>query len=311
MNKKVLRLIIAVVLVASVLLITMPEAQASSSLLRMGDSGSEVQAMQKRLQDLGYADYPTALGNFGPQTRTAVIRFQSNNGLASDGVAGPLTLSRLYSGSATRLLLREGSSGEAVQTLQLQLKKLGFFQGTGTGYFGPVTREAVISFQRANGLSADGIAGPLTRIAAFSGSASTQPSAQPAQPAAPAATAIADIALTQLGKPYTWGGNGPSSYDCSGLAYYAMTQAGYSVSRFSAAGYSGVSSWDRINGTSSLAKGDLVFFRSDDSSSISHMGIYTGNDEFVHASSGQARVMVSSLSNSYWARNYLFARRLS
>ena len=310
MNKKILRLIIAVVLVASVLIITVPEAQASSSLLRMGDSGSEVQTMQKRLQDLGYADYPTALGNFGPQTRTAVIRFQSNNGLVADGIAGPLTLGRLYSSSATRLLLREGSSGEAVQTLQLQLKRLGFFSGTGTGYFGPVTREAVISFQRASGLSADGIAGPLTRIAAFSGSASTQPSA-PAQPAAPAAAAIADIALTQLGKPYTWGGNGPSSYDCSGLAYYAMTQAGYNVSRFSSAGYSGVSSWERINGTSSLAKGDLVFFRSDNSASISHMGIYTGNNEFVHASSGQARVMVSTLSNSYWARNYLFARRVS
>lgn len=311
MNKKILRLIIAVVLIASVLVITVPEAHASGSLLRMGDSGSEVQSMQKRLQELGYADYPSALGNFGPQTRTAVIRFQSNNGLVADGVAGSLMLGRLFSGSATRLLLREGSSGEAVQTLQLQLKKLGFFSGTGTGYFGPLTREAVRSFQRASGLSADAIAGPQTRIAAFSGGASVQPAAPSAPAADPAAAAIADIALTQLGKPYLWGGNGPSSYDCSGLAYYAMTQAGYSVSRFSSAGYSGVASWERINGTSGLAKGDLVFFRSDNSASISHMGIYTDNDEFVHASSGQARVMVSSLTNSYWARNYLFARRVS
>jgi len=304
MKKRIVRITTALILVMTVLVIMIPQAQATGSVLRPGSTGSEVKAMQDRLQELGYADYAQGFGNFGAQTHNAVLRFQRNNGLAVDGIAGPQTLSRLYSASAARLVLRAGDSGEAVQTLQLRLKSLGYFSGSGTGHFGALTLEAVRSFQRASGLAADGIAGPLTRIAAFSGSVPA-----PSAPS-PYAAAIADIALSQNGKPYAWGGNGPSSYDCSGLAYYAMTQAGFGVSRLSSAGYSAVSSWQRLNGTGSLKKGDLLFFRSDTSSHIGHMGIYTGHMQFIHASSGQGRVMISSLDNVYWARNYLFARRV-
>jgi cell wall-associated NlpC family hydrolase len=53
-----------------------------------------------------------------------------------------------------------------------------------------------------------------------------------------------------------------------------------------------------------------VFFKSDTSSYISHMGIYTGGGQFVHASSGQGKVMVSSIDNAYWARNFVLARRV-
>ena len=248
-------------------------------------------------------------GYFGALTQTAVTRYQHINGLTADGIAGPQTLNSLYGGSARSLVLRAGSSGEAVQTMQLRLKSLGYFSGTGTGHFGQVTLDAVRSFQRANGLVVDGIAGPMTRRALFANNVNP-PTAAPAAPVSNAA-AIADIALSQNGKPYAWGGNGPATYDCSGLAYYAMTQAGFNVSRFSSAGYSGVSSWAQIWGRNGLQKGDLLFFRSDTSSSIGHMGVYIANGEFVHASSGQGRVMVSTLDNTYWARNYLFARRVA
>ncbi|MDD5018767.1 MAG: NlpC/P60 family protein, partial [Eubacteriales bacterium] len=79
--------------------------------------------------------------------------------------------------------------------------------------------------------------------------------------------------------------------------------------RMSAAAYSAYSAWTKITGTSSLKKGDILFFHSDTSGSISHAGIYIGGGEFVHASSGQGEVMVSALDNVYWARNYSFARR--
>ena len=304
MKKKLFRFTVTIICIAAAVFMLMPTAQASGSVLRPGSSGSEVKAMQDRLQQLGYADYAQGLGNYGARTRNAVMRFQRNNGLIVDGIAGPQTLDRLYSNAAARLVLRAGDSGEAVQALQLRLKSLGYFPGTGTGHFGALTLGAIRDFQRANGLVVDGIAGPQTRIAAFSGSAPA-----PSAPS-PSAAAIADIALSQNGKPYAWGGNGPSSYDCSGLAYYAMTQAGFHVSRLSSAGYSAVSSWQRINGTGGLKRGDLLFFRSDTSSHIGHMGVYTGNMQFIHASSGQGRVMVSTLDNVYWARNYLFARRV-
>ncbi len=307
MKKRYIRLIVVTLCVLTVLFAAVPSAMAAAPTMKLGSRGSDVTQLQNRLLALGYMDYPNATGYYGAVTKTAVIRFQSNNSLSADGVAGPLTQNKLYSSTAKSLLLKEGSSGEAVKALQLKLKELGYFSGTGTGYFGTVTRTAVIAFQKANGLSADGIAGPATRNKAFSGSAVK--ASQQSQ-TTPAAAAIADIALTQMGKPYVLGGNGPNSYDCSGLAYYAMTNAGYSVQRYSASAYSGVSSWTKITNTASLQKGDLVFFKSDTSSYISHMGIYTGGGQFVHASSGQGKVMVSALDNVYWARNFVLARRV-
>lgn len=305
MKKRNVRLVVLIVCVLTILFAAVPTAMAAGATMSLGSRGDNVTALQNKLLTLGYLDYPSATGYYGALTKTAVIRFQNNNGLGADGIAGPLTQNKLYSSTAKSLILKVGSSGEAVQTLQLQLKKLGYFSGTGTGYYGSVTREAVIAFQRANGLSADGIAGPATRKKTFSNNTASAPNI-----ATTSAAAIADIALKQIDKPYALGGNGPSRYDCSGLAYYAMTNAGYKVPRYSASAYSDMSSWSKISKTGSLQKGDLVFFRSDTSSYISHMGIYTGDGQFVHASSGQNRVMVSSIDNVYWARNFVLARRV-
>ncbi len=279
------------------------ETAAADALLRLGSSGSDVTSLQNKLHNLGYLDYKGATGYFGEVTKTAVVRFQKNNGLAADGIAGPETIAKLYSSSAKSLILKTGSSTEAVSALQQRLSDLGFYTyGQATGYYGSVTMSAVISFQNACGLQADGIAGPATHIKLFSDSACTAANVS--------ASKIADIALAQTGKPYVLGEEGPSSFDCSGLAHYAINQAGFSVPRFSASAYSEYSVWAKISGTASLEKGDLLFFSSDTSSYISHMGIYIGTGEFVHASSGQQKVIVSELDNVYWARNYAFARRV-
>ena len=278
-------------------------ADVSSALLKLGSTGTEVTQLQAKLHSLGYLDHSGATGYYGSVTRTATQRFQQQSGLAADGIAGPATQAKLYASSAPRLLLRAGSSGEAVSALQTRLAALGYYTyGTATGYYGIVTKAAVVQFQASRGLSADGIAGPATRIALFADDA----------PAVSANTsAIADIALSQNGKPYVLGDEGPNSYDCSGLVHYAANNAGYSVPRYSAAVYSEHAAWTKLTGTSALQKGDVLFFRSDTSAYIGHTGIYIGGGEFVHASSGQGRVMVSSLSNTYWARNYVHARRVS
>lgn len=276
---------------------------AASSLLKVGSTGSAVTSLQEKLHTLGYLDYKGATGYFGALTKTAVVRFQKNNGLSADGIAGTGTIAKLSSSSAKSLTLRTGSSGEAVTALQQRLTALGFYTyGKATGYYGSVTKSAVASFQNACGLAADGIAGPITRIKLFSDNACTA--------GILSAGKIADIALAQVGKPYLLGEEGPSSYDCSGLAHYAINNADFSVSRLSAAVYSEYSAWTKLYGTASLKKGDLLFFHSDTSAYISHMGIYIGGGEFVHASSGQQKVIVSEISNVYWARNYAFARRV-
>jgi cell wall-associated NlpC family hydrolase len=307
-RNKAMRYMAVIITAALVLASFMPTAFAAEPMLRIGSRGDAVTTLQNRLLTLGYMDYSNPTGYFGEVTRAAVVRYQRLNGLSADGIVGPATNGKLYSADAVRLVLYQGARGEPVSAVQARLRDLGYLSASDvTGYYGDATRAAVAEFQRASGIYTDGVTGPVTRRALFGGSAIRKSSA----PAATSAAKIADVALTQIGKPYVLGGNGPSSYDCSGLIYYSMTNAGFKVQRLSAAAYSEVSAWAKINGTSSLKKGDLVFFRSDTSSYISHMGIYTGGGQFVHASSGQARVITSSLDNVYWAKNYMFARRVA
>lgn len=304
-RNKALRYITVAVTMALMFAVMMPTAFASGSLLKIGSRGDAVTALQNRMLTLGYMDYSAPTGYFGGVTKAAVVRFQSMNGLAADGIAGPATNAKLYAPDAPRLVLYPGARGEAVSAVQARLRDLGYVGSSDvTGYYGNITKAAIAEFQRANGIYTDGVTGPVTRRALFS-DAKRKPAA-----AAASAAKIADKALAQIGKPYVLGGNGPSSYDCSGLAYYSMKNAGYDVNRLSAAAYSQNAAWPKITGTASLKKGDLVFFRSDTSSYISHMGVYTGGGQFVHASSGQSKVMVSSLNNVYWAKNYKFARRV-
>ena len=109
---------------------------------------------------------------------------------------------------------------------------------------------------------------------------------------------LVSTAQSQVGKPYVWGGQSPSSgFDCSGFIYYAYNQAGKSMSRTSAQGY-----YDRSYTISSPQVGDLVFFSGTYKSGISHLGIYIGNNQFIHA--GSSGVQVSALSNSYWSQHF-------
>lgn len=109
---------------------------------------------------------------------------------------------------------------------------------------------------------------------------------------------LISTAQSQVGKPYTWGGQSPSAgFDCSGFIHYAFNQAGKSMGRTSAQGY-----FDRAQTISSPQVGDLVFFEGTYKSGISHLGIYVGNNEFIHA--GSDGVQKSSLSNSYWSQHF-------
>lgn len=135
-----------------------------------GTSGTEVSSVQRCLKQLGYFNGPVT-GNFGSQTQDAVTRFQRANRLPAVGSVGPRTQQLLRSQCNTRNtsggnrasgVLSLGSRGQAVSNLQSNLSRLGFYNGPITGTFGQQTQNAVIRFQQANGLRADGVVGAGT-----------------------------------------------------------------------------------------------------------------------------------------------------
>ena len=119
---------------------------------------------------------------------------------------------------------------------------------------------------------------------------------------------IADYALQFVGYPYVYGGSSPSGFDCSGFTSYVYRQFGYSLNR------SAANQLD--NGTpvsmSELQPGDLVLFKKAGTGSkrASHVGLYIGNNQFVHASTSTVGVIVSSLSEAYYTTGFVGGRRI-
>ncbi len=109
-----------------------------------------------------------------------------------------------------------------------------------------------------------------------------------------------------LGTPYIYGGASPKGFDCSGFVYYVLKQLGYAPYRTPA---------DQIKHGSAVAKadlktGDLVFFSSTGGRSITHVGIYSGEGQFIHAPNSRSVVSYSDLTTGYWSNTYYAARRL-
>lgn len=136
--------------------------------LRYGSEGNEVTTLQNRLIALGYLA-GSADGKFGRDTKSAVIAFQKANGLSADGVVGADTSAKLYASNVvsntvnSTQTLRVGAVSDAVRDMQNRLITLGYLEnGEADGKFGVKTSLALIEFQKANGLSADGIAGTKT-----------------------------------------------------------------------------------------------------------------------------------------------------
>lgn len=136
---------------------------AMAKVLKYGDVNTDVKELQRLLKNRGY--YSGSLdGRYGLQTQMAVSAFQGDNGLKVDGKAGPSTLAALkkvlkYNTETLEL----GSTGPEVTKVQKALKSKGYYSGSCDGVFGASTKTAVIEFQKAEGISADGKAGPATR----------------------------------------------------------------------------------------------------------------------------------------------------
>lgn len=118
---------------------------------------------------------------------------------------------------------------------------------------------------------------------------------------------VVALAESFLGTPYVYGGNGPSSFDCSGFTSYIYSQFGVSLNRTATDQLSNGVSVEK----SQLVAGDLVFFRSSGTvKPVSHVGIYVGDGVFIHASTNGYEVRYDNLDTGYYSEIYVYARRI-
>ena len=131
----------------------------------------------------------------------------------------------------------------------------------------------------------------------------------PAPPAnLPLGQQMVEYALNYVGYNYRWGGMAPTTgFDCSGFVSYIYRTFGFSLTRNASGQF-------RDNGShisrSELVPGDLVFFSSNGGRSVTHVGLYIGGSEFVHASSSRVGVVISQLDSAYYLRVWHGAKRV-
>ena len=135
-----------------------------------GDENQYILAAQKALMELGYMDSDEPTEYFGSHTLEALLTFQRHNGLEADGVLGETTYALLVEGDPKEFVMQAGDEGESVEAVQVRLYELGYLdRSSRTGTFGEKTTAAVMEFQKANHLTADGKVGERTMEKLYSG----------------------------------------------------------------------------------------------------------------------------------------------
>lgn len=314
--------------------------------LKAEDSGAAVADLEKALLALGHLD--GAAGNaYTSLTTEAVKRLQTACSMTVTGVADVGTLRVLYSGNAPvspilSVSLSKGAKNDNVRRIQTRLNSLGYLSSASSidGDYGNKTANAISLFQKACGATATGTADNATIRALYKAAAPTLPSGMTAADATVTSsgssgntTSMGNLASTtdklvagmsnaqkleyviyiaqqQLGKKYVFGSAGTKTFDCSGLTMYCFKQIGVSL-RHSAYSEGYNSNHQKISAISSMRRGDLVFFNTmSDGDLCDHVGIYLGNNYFIHASSGAAKVVVSNLGSGYYNRVFSWGRRI-
>jgi hypothetical protein len=192
---------------------------------------------------------------------------------------------------------QRGDDGEEVLAIQKRLVELNYPLGSIDGEFGPATEAAIKNFQAAQGLEVDGVVGSATYRALMN-------KEMPPNRSNNAVRSILRAAYSVIGTPYVFGGTTPYGFDCSGFTQYAFARAGISLPRMADSQfYAG-----RRISMNRLRPGDLIFYTTYEAGA-SHVGIYVGNGNFIHAGTSTG-VTVSSAFTGYWGARYYGACRI-
>ncbi len=199
--------------------------------------------------------------------------------------------------------VKRGMYGDEVSKLQNKLKEYGYYKDPVDGRFGANTLSAVIQFQMDAGLDSDGVVGLSTweALKNFRGASSISRGRVDGR----RAQILINLARQYIGVPYVWAGRSPNGFDCSGFISYLFDQMGYGLPRMA----DGQFEVGLPVARNALQPGDLVFFSTYEPGP-SHVGIYLGNEQFIHASSGAGQVVITSMYNPYHRDRYIGARRI-
>ena len=263
----------------------------------------------------------------GPSTSYAVIKtlskgtevtvVSSSNGWSKVNVGGVsgyvssdyLSSTKPSTGSSSSNESTSNSTSTMYTTDRLNLRK-----GAGTSYSVITTLDkgvAVTVHSSSNGWSKVSVNG-MTGYVSSSYLSSTKPSNSSSSTDSSTSSKVDKVlnfASQQLGKPYVWGAQGPNSFDCSGLTYYVYKNAaGITLPRTSVE----QSKYGTTVSKSNLKAGDLIFFDTSgpNDGGVSHVGIYVGNGQMIHASSSQKKIVKVSVETSYWNNAFVRAKRV-
>ncbi|MHC1758879.1 MAG: NlpC/P60 family protein [Negativicutes bacterium] len=195
--------------------------------------------------------------------------------------------------------LQVGDRGDEVLAIQEKLSQMGFVVGSMDGVYGDVTAEAVKTMQKEKNLPVDGKITPELFKTLVGRDL-------PVSRGAPIATVrrLLQSSFQHIGVPYWFGGTTPRGFDCSGFTRYVFANIGINLPRMA----DGQFAVGRPVSVERLQPGDLVFFETYEPGP-SHVGIYTGNSQFISATSSRG-VVVADLFGQYWGERYIGARRV-
>lgn len=124
---------------------------------------------------------------------------------------------------------------------------------------------------------------------------------------APSASNVVAIARRYVGYPYVYGAAGPNAFDCSGFTQFVYRQVGISLTRSAASQYN--TPGTRVRSYSALQPGDLMFFANTAGPGITHVGIYAGNGQMIHAGTSRTGVNITNINYTYWTSHFAGAVR--
>lgn len=309
--------------------------------LKKGMDHQDVAVLQEELRNFGLFSLDSTTTYYGDLTEQSVRAFQISQGIEINGIFDITTFEALMAlkektttadkeiqiveiapevtteapennikALTFERALTLKDTGNDVKLLQEALKGLGLLViDNTTDYFGTQTEEALKAFQESQGLIPDGIAGLRTIDSlnlALTGRGIKLPEVTRGADRSLAANII-ETGKKYMGVPYVFGGSTPKGFDCSGFTSYVFKQHGITLPR---ATTGQATAGTRVS-KAELQAGDLVIFSNTYKKGPSHVGIYMGNGQFIHASSVRSGgVVISNLSESYYINHFSYGIRV-